>query len=75
VNPPRNRKGEAGNPPPNANASELYPNPVVLMRPGNVGGGKGPQLKGNARSDEDGGIDHESINPSKRSEIADGVAR
>src|SRR5262250_2033390 len=29
---------------------------VVLMKPGNSGGGKGPQLKTNARSDEDGGI-------------------
>jgi RNA-directed DNA polymerase len=27
------------------------------MKPGNAGGGKGPQLKANARSDEDGGID------------------
>ena len=27
------------------------------MKPGNAGGGKGPQLKGNARSNEDGGID------------------
>ena len=26
--------------------------PVVPMKPGNAGGGKGPQLKGNARSDE-----------------------
>ena len=26
---------------------------AVLMKPGNAGGGKGPQLKGNARSDED----------------------
>jgi hypothetical protein len=26
VNPPRNRKGETGNPPPTANASEFYPN-------------------------------------------------
>ena len=26
MNPPRNRKGESGNPPPNANASEFYPN-------------------------------------------------
>src|SRR5499425_2515701 len=26
------------------------------MKPGNGGGGKGPQLKGNARSNEDGGI-------------------
>ena len=30
--------------------------PVVLMKPGNAGGGKGPQLKGNARSNEGGGI-------------------
>ena len=27
------------------------------MKPGNAGGGKGPQLKADARSDEDGGID------------------
>ena len=26
MNPPRNRKGETGSPPPNANASEFYPN-------------------------------------------------
>ena len=30
VNPPRNRKGESGTPPPNANASEFYPNQCVL---------------------------------------------
>src|SRR5215469_15209882 len=48
---------------------------VVLMKPSNVGGGKGPQLKGNARSDEGGGIGVEPNNPSKRSEVADGVAR
>ncbi len=47
----------------------------LLMRPGNAGGGKGPQLKGNARSNEGGGIGVEPNNPSKRSEIADGVAR
>ena len=49
--------------------------PAVLLKPGNAGGGKGPQLKGNARSDEDGGIDDESSNPRKCSEVADGVAR
>src|SRR5215472_9462767 len=48
---------------------------AVLMKPSNVGGGKGPQLKGNARSDEDGGIGVEPNNPSQRSEVADGVAR
>ena len=48
---------------------------VRAMKPGNAGRAKGPQLKGNARSDEDGGIDVESINPRKRSEVADGVAR
>jgi hypothetical protein len=30
---------------------------VVLKKPGNSGGGKGPQLKANARSDEGKGID------------------
>ena len=48
---------------------------VRAMKPGNAGRAKGPQLKGNARSDEDGGIDDESINPRKGSEVADGVAR
>jgi hypothetical protein len=48
---------------------------VLPMKPGNAGGGKGPQLKGNARSDEDGGIGVEPNNPSKRSEVAEGVAR
>jgi hypothetical protein len=49
--------------------------PVVPMKPGNAGGGKGPQLEGNARSDEDGGIGDEPNNPRKCSEVADGVAR
>jgi hypothetical protein len=31
------------------------------MKPGNAGGGKGPQLKANERSDEDGGIDVERV--------------
>jgi len=48
---------------------------AVLTKPGNAGGGKGPQLKGNARSDEDGGIGVEPNNPSQRSEVADSVAR
>src|ERR1700693_2996201 len=48
---------------------------AVLMKPGNAGGGKGPQLKGNARSNEGRGIDDESSNPRKCSEVADGVAR
>ena len=48
---------------------------VVPMKLGNSSGGKGPQLKGNARSDEDEGIGVESINPRKCSEVADGVAR
>ena len=33
------------------------------MKPGNAGGGKGPQLKGDARSDKDGGIDVSLITP------------
>src|SRR5437016_11520128 len=48
---------------------------VVPTKPGNAGGGKWPQLKANARSDEDGGIGDEPNNPSKCSEVADGVAR
>jgi hypothetical protein len=28
VHPPRNRKGETGNPPPTAGASEFYPDPI-----------------------------------------------
>ena len=48
---------------------------VVLRKPSNVGGGKGPLLKGNARSNEGGGIGGEPNNPSKRSDVADGVAR
>jgi hypothetical protein len=35
VNSPRNRKGESVNPPPNANASEFYPNQVP-RRSGNL---------------------------------------
>jgi hypothetical protein len=45
------------------------------MKPGNAGRAKEPQLKGNARSDEDGGIGGEPNNPRKCSEVADGVAR
>src|SRR5512141_922798 len=45
--------------------------PVRAKKPGNAGRAKGPQLKGNARSNEDGGIDVESINPRKCSEVAD----
>ena len=47
---------------------------VLLKKSGNAGEGKEPQLKGNAKSDEDGGIEVESINPRKCSEVADGVA-
>ena len=45
------------------------------MKPGNAGRAKEPQLKGNARSNEDGGIGVEPNNPSQCSEVADGVAR
>ena len=37
--------------------------PAVLMKPGNAGGGKGPQLKGNARSDEDEGLTMSPVTP------------
>ena len=35
---------------------------VVLAKPGNAGGGKGPQLKADARSDEGGEIGDEPDN-------------
>jgi hypothetical protein len=44
------------------------------MKPGNAGGGKGPQLKGDATSDEGLGIGDEPNNPNECSEVADGVA-
>lgn len=47
---------------------------VVPRKPGNSGGGKGPQLEVNARSDEEGGIGDEPNNPRKRSEVTDRVA-
>src|SRR5260370_38038201 len=45
------------------------------MKPGNSGGGKGPQLRTNARSDEGQGIGDEPNNSIQGSEVADGVAR
>src|SRR5271157_614482 len=47
--------------------------PVVPTTPGNSGGGKGLQLKANARSNKDGEIGDEPNNSSKRSEVADGA--
>src|ERR1039457_1020202 len=48
---------------------------VVPRKPGNAGGGKGPQLKTNAGSDEGQGIGDEPNNSNQCSEVADGVAR
>src|SRR5215471_19405895 len=48
---------------------------VVPMKPGNCGGGKGPQLKTNARSNKDRGMGDEPNNSIQCSEVADGVAR
>ena len=48
---------------------------VGAMKPGNAGRAKEPLLKGNARSNEGGGIGVEPNNPRKRSEVADSVAR
>jgi hypothetical protein len=47
------------------------------MKPGNSGGGKGPQLKADARSNEGHWIDinDESSYPELSSEVADGVKR
>src|SRR5664280_1341300 len=49
--------------------------PVVPTKPGNSGGGKGLQLKANARSNKDGEIGDEPNNSNKRSEVADGATR
>ena len=43
------------------------------MKPGNAGGGKGPQLKTDASSNEGQGIDDESSRPELCSEVADSV--
>src|ERR1017187_7873560 len=49
---------------------------VVPRKPGNSGGGKGPQLKTDARSERrTWGIDDESSHPRLCSEVADGVTR
>ena len=48
---------------------------VVPKKPGNAGGGKGPQLEVNAASDEEMEIGDEPSNPGKWSEVADGVTR
>ena len=48
---------------------------VVPKKPGNAGGGKGPQLEVNAASDEEREIGDEPSNPGKWSEVADGVTR
>ena len=48
---------------------------VVPRKPGNAGGGKGPQLKTDATSDEGTGIDDESSLPVLCSEVAEGVTR
>ena len=48
---------------------------VVPTRSGNSDGGKGPQLKTNARSNKDRGIGDEPNNSIQCSEVADGVAR
>jgi len=48
---------------------------AVPTKPGNSGGGKKPQLKGNARSNEGPRIGDEPNNSTKCSEVADGVAR
>ena len=48
--------------------------PVVPGKPGNAGGRKEPQFKANAKRGKGQGIG-KPINPEKRPETADGVAR
>jgi hypothetical protein len=61
------REGQAGR----AGVAERL---VVPLKPGNAGGGKGPQFKTNAASGEDLEIGQPS-NSEKRSATADGVTR
>src|SRR3989337_1368356 len=64
---PESREGEAGR----AGVAER---PVVPVKPGNAGGGKGPQFKTNATSGEGPEIGKPS-NSEKCPETADGVTR
>src|SRR5882672_8823500 len=59
--------GQAGRP----GVAERF---VIPLKPGNAGGGKGPQFKTNAASSEDAEIGQPS-NSKECSEAADGVAR
>src|SRR4051794_9394366 len=59
-----------------AGATGVAERPVVPMKPANPGGGKEPQLKANARSDEGPSeIGDEPSTSRKGSEVADGVTR
>src|SRR5881296_4096987 len=64
---PDAREGQAGR----IGVTERF---VLPLKPGNVGGGKGPQFKTNAASSEDVEIGQPS-NSGECSEAADGVAR
>src|SRR3989454_8923378 len=64
---PDAREGQAGRP----GVTERF---VVPLKPGNAGGGKGPQFKTNAARSEDVEMGQPS-NSGKCSEAADGVAR
>ena len=64
---PEAREGQAGR----SGVAERF---VVLMKPGNAGGGKGPQLKTDAIRGEGPG-DWATYQLRKCSETADGVAR
>ena len=64
---PDAREGQAGH-------RGVTERPVVLMRPGNAGRGKGPWFKIDARSSEDVEIG-QPINSDQCSESTDGVTR
>jgi hypothetical protein len=61
-NPPATRESPAG-------PLGVSGRPIVPGKPGNAGGGKGPQLDANARSDKDGGIGDQPNNPEQCSEV------
>src|SRR4051794_1489890 len=64
---PGAREGQAG-------PARVTERPVVPSKPGNSGGGKGPQFKADARRNRQPGDWHEPNTSTEGREVADGVA-
>ena len=80
INATRQTRSARGAPPqPDAREGQAGPvrvteRPIVLSKPGNSGGGKGPQFKANARSNRQPGDWYEPNTSIEGWEVADGVA-